>query len=351
MEFITSIIGWPLGLIMAFLYKFINSYGLSLIIFTIIIKLVLLPLSVKQQKATAKMTAFKPRMDEIQKKYANNQELMNEELMKLYKEEGYSPTAGCLPMLIQLPILFGLIDVIYKPLKHVLRVPDALIQSGLEILKGTGVQVSSYAPQISLISEIHKNPSAFETLPDLVSKVESFSLDFCGINLGQTPTFGFNLLILIPILAGITSFLVSFASMKNASAMAGENNPMQATSKVMMFMMPLMSLWIAFSVPAGVGMYWIISNILMLGQTILLNKIYNPVEMAEKARQQMEERRKELAQERKAAKQMAKEKNAAAAEKALSQKEINRQKLAAARKRDAIKYGEEFVDVTNEDLK
>lgn len=351
MEFITSIIGWPLGLIMAFLYKFINSYGFSLIIFTVIIKLVLLPLSIKQQKATAKMTAFKPRMDEIQKKYANNQELMNQELMKLYKEEGYSPTAGCLPMLIQLPILFGLIDVIYKPLKHVLRVPDALIQSGLEVLKGTGAHVSSYAPQISLISEIHKNPSAFETVPDLVSKVESFSLDFFGINLGQTPTFGFNLLILIPILAGLTSFLVSFASMKNASAMAGENNPMQATSKIMMFMMPLMSLWIAFSVPAGVGMYWIISNLLMLGQTILLNKIYNPAEMAEKAKQQMEERRKQLAQERKAAKQIAKEKNAVAAEKALSQKEINRQKLAAARKRDAMKYGEEFVDVTNEDLK
>lgn len=351
MEFITSIIGWPLGLMMAFLYKFIGSYGFSLIIFTIIIRLVLLPLSIKQQKATAKMTAFKPRMEEIQKKYADNKERMNEELMKLYKEEGYSPTAGCLPMLIQLPILFGLIDVIYKPLKHVLRVSEPLIEGGIKILEGTGASVSKFAPQISLISEIHNNPSAFETMPDLVSQVQGFSLNFFGVNLGQTPTFGFNLLMIIPILAGITSFLVSFVSMKNASAMAGENNPMQSTSKVMMFMMPLMSLWIAFSVPAGVGMYWIISNLLMLGQTIMLNKIYNPVEMAEKAKQAMEERRKKLAEERKAAKKLAKEKNSDAAQKALSQKEINRQKLAAARKRDAEKYGEEYIEVTNEDLK
>lgn len=351
MEFITSIIGWPLGLMMAFLYKFIGSYGFSLIIFTVIIKLILLPLSIKQQKATAKMTAFKPRMDEIQKKYANNKERMNEELMKLYKEEGYSPTAGCLPMLIQLPILFGLIDVIYKPLKHVLRVSEPLIQSGIDVMQSTGAHVSKFAEQISLISEIHRNPEAFESLPELVSKVQDFSLNFFGINLGQIPTFGFNLLILIPLLAGTTSFLVSFVSMKNASAMAGENNPMQSTSKIMMFTMPLMSLWIAFSVPAGVGMYWIISNLLMLGQTIMLNKIYNPAEMAEKAKQQMEERRKKLAEERKAAKRLAKEQNAEAAEKALSQKEINRQKLAEARKRDALKYGEEYVEATNEDLK
>lgn len=351
MNFITSIIGWPLGLIMSWLYKLIGSYGFSLILFTIITRIVLLPLSIKQQKASAKMAAFKPRIDEIQTKYADNRERMNEELMKLYQEEGYSPTAGCLPLLIQLPLLLGLIDVIYKPIQHVLRVPKEIIVSGLQIAKDAGATLSGYAPEINLISHIHQNPALYESLPELTEKVSNFSLDFMGINLGETPVFAFNILILIPILSAVTSFMVSKASMKNAAAVAGENNPMQMSSKVMMFMMPLMSLWIAFSVPAGVGMYWIVSNLLMFVQTLALNKFFNPAEMAEKAKKEMEEKKKALAAERKLAKKLAKEKNALAAEKAISQKELDRQKLAAARKRDAEKYGEEYVEVTNDDLK
>ena len=351
MNFITSIIGWPLGLVMSLLYKLIGSYGFSLILFTIITRICLLPLAIKQQKASAKMAAFRPRMEEIQKKYANNQERMNEELMKLYKEENYSPTAGCLPLLIQLPLLLGLIDVIYKPLKHVLRIPQDIIAKGFAIAKQSGAALSGYAPEINLIAEIHKNPALYESVPELTERIGSFNLNFLGINLGETPTMAFSFLLLIPILSGVTSFMVSYVSMKNASALAGENNPMQASSKVMTFMMPLMSIWIAFSVPAGVGMYWIVSNLLMLVQTIMLNKFYNPIEMAEKAKKEMEEKRKALAEERKLAKKLAKEKNVIAAEKAISQKELDRQKLAAARKRDALKYGEEYVEVTNDDLK
>ena len=107
-----NILGYPLGLIMRLLYNILHSYGWSLILFTLLVRLVLVPLSIKQQKSSAKMAAIQPQMQEIQKMYAKNQTKMNEELQKLYQREKYNPAGGCLPMLITLLVLFGLIDVI-----------------------------------------------------------------------------------------------------------------------------------------------------------------------------------------------------------------------------------------------
>ena len=117
-----------------------------------------------------------------------------------------------------------------------------------------------------------------------------------------------------------------------------------------MFVSPMMSLYIAFKVPAGVGMYWILSNVLMLIQSIVLNKFYNPKEMAEKAKQEAEERREKERQERIEQKKLARSGDAEAKERAKTQKEINRQKLAEARKRDAEKYGDTYTEVTDDDL-
>ena len=189
--------------------------------------------------------------------------------------------------------------------------------------------------------------------------------------------------LLIPLLSGLTSFAMSMLSMKN-NAM-GDDGSTAAMNRMMMFMMPLMSVWISFQVPAGVGIYWVLSNALALLQTFVLGKLYNPREMAAKAKAELEAQREAERQEkieaRKAAKEKQAEKNRQAAEaakdgkkkhkapaeveeeslidlvendevdeKALSQKEINRMKLAAARRRDAERYGEEYVDVSDEDL-
>ena len=133
----------------------------------------------------------------------------------------------------------------------------------------------------------------------------------------------------------------------NPAAMEG---PGAGTMKVMMFVSPLMSLYIAFQVPAGVGMYWILSNLFMMAQTLILNKFYNPREMAEKAKREAEERREKERLERIEAKKKARSGDAQAQARAKSQKEINRQKLAAARKADAEKYGDVYTDVTDDDL-
>ena len=279
------ILGYPLGLIMRLLYNLLHSYGWSLILFTLLIKLVMVPLSIKQQKSSAKIAAIQPQMQEIQKMYAKNQQKMNEEMQKLYEREKYNPAGGCLPMLITFLVLFGLIDVIYNPMRHILGMSNEVIAQATEILKGLGIAFSQYSPQTAIISSVQANPEAYSAMgADFINAVQSFNLNFLGINLGETPSFGLNVLMLIPILSGVTAFAVSWISMKiNPAAMEG---PGAGTMKVMMFVSPLMSLYIAFQVPAGVGMYWILSNLFMMAQTLILNKFYNPREMAEKAKRE-----------------------------------------------------------------
>lgn len=343
------ILGYPLGLIMRLLYNILNSYGWSLIIFTLLVKLVMVPLSIKQQKSSAKMAAIQPQMQEIQKMYAKNQQKMNEELQKLYQSENYNPAGGCLPMLITFLVLFGLIDVIYKPMTHILGMSSDLIAQAQGIMEGLGVAFSHYSPQTSIITSVQANPEAYSALgQDFINAVQSFDLNFLGINLGETPSLALNIMVLIPILSGVTAFLSSWIAMKNSpTPMEG---PGAGTMKTMMLISPLMSLYIAFQVPAGVGIYWIISNLLMLLQSVVLNKFYNPKEMAAKARQEAEERREKERQERIEAKKKARDGDAEAKAKAKSQKEINRQKLAQARKQDAEKYGDVYTEVTDDDL-
>ena len=390
MSFINAIFGYPLGWIMWAIYHVVPIYGLALILFTLVTKLAMVPLTIKQQKSMAKQTAFAPRLQEIQTKYQNNKEKMNEEMMKLYQEEGYNPMSGCLPMLIQFPILFGLIDVIYNPLKHIMRFSSSLIDEAMEIVTAMGGTGNLYSREITVIKAVKQNPDAFMSLgSDFVQKIQDFNFVFLGIDLSEVPTMAPNLLILIPILSGLTAILISMQSIHQQKLTMGENAAGSGMTKGMMLFMPVMSLVIAFQVPAGVGMYWIFTNIFSFVQGLLLDKYYNPREMAEKARAEAEARREEERRQKREAKQKLreslseaerqkldeqekakKERNrarreaaeAAAAqkaakvdaellEKALSEKEKNRRKLAEARRRDAEKYGEEYVEVTDEDLK
>ena len=379
------ILGTPLGWILSFFYNLAQNYGLALILFTLFTRLILLPLSIKQQKGLVKMAMFRPKMEEIQKKYAKNPTKMNEELSNLYAREGYNPLSGCLPTLIQFPILFGLIDVICNPLTHLLKMNKEVIQTAITITNtvlGEG-GVSRYSQEMSVIRAVSLDPGAFSSIGgDFVSQIQNFDFTFFGLDLGVTPTFALNVFLLIPILSGISSFLMSWLSMKN-NAMPNDGAS-AGMNRSMMIMMPLMSVWIAFQVPAGVGIYWLLSNVIMLVQQYVLGRVYNPREMAEKAKAELEAQREAERQEkieaRREAKEKQAEKNRQAAEaakntkkgrkparveeetlvdlaeddeideKALTQKEINRMKLAAARKRDAERYGEEYVEVEDRDL-
>ena len=132
MQFL-GFLGGPLGYVMEFIYKFIVSdYGLSLVLFTIVLRVLMFPLRIKQQKSTAKMSAYQPMILEIQKKYAKDKNKQQEELMKLQEEYGYSPTAGCLPMVLNFVVIFGIIEVVYRPLTYILHLPAEVITAAAD---------------------------------------------------------------------------------------------------------------------------------------------------------------------------------------------------------------------------
>lgn len=364
--------GTPLGWIMWLIYAVVKNYGIALILFTVLIKIAIFPLSIKQQKSTAKMAVFQPKINEIQQKYANNKQKQQEEMMKLYEAHGYNPMSGCLPMFIQFPILFGVIDVVYYPLTHILHLDKDVITSLTDIITANMGTVGQ--PQLQVISAV-QDPARIgwfsSVAPEILEKVRGFDYTLFGLDLGQVPTWGWNWLVLVPILAGVTSLAVSIISMRMSPGAENNTNGMM---KGMMYLMPLMSVWIAFSVPVGVGVYWIISNLLSGVQSVVLHYMYNPEkykaeyeaqvkEEEERRRQEREERRKKRREaglpdeeERpKKKKKPAEDQPAAPARdphaEYLTAKEINRRRLAEARRRDAEKYGEEYVEVTDDDLR
>ena len=350
-----GIIAIPLGWIMSALYSLIQNYGIVLILFTVLVKVLMFPLSVKQQKATAKMAVFQPKVQEIQKKYENNKEKQNEELMKLYQTHGYNPMSGCLPMILPLIILFGLIDVIYKPLKHILHIGTETITKMAELLSTVSTETLTKGREdLYVLSNIVNNKSVLlEGGIDagIVDQVLNFDFSLFGFDLSVVPTFGLNWLIIVPILSGLTAFLSSWISMKMNPATA--NQAGGGSLKIMMYTMPLLSVWICFSFPVGMGFYWILSNILAGIQTVILYKIYSPErykkEFEEKMALEAEQKKAERAQR----KQMKENKETLSPEEekmTLTEKELNRRRLAEARKRDAEKYGEEYVEVTDKDL-
>lgn len=355
-----ALFGW----MMYHIQNLTNNYGITLIIFTIFIKLLMVPLGIKQQKSVIANARIQPKMARLQKMYGNNRERYSLEMQKLYQEEKYSPFSSCLPTLIMFPILFGMLDVIYYPLKHMLRMSTVEINTAVEIatsVLGEG-NLNRYSNQISVLNAVKLDPDAFITGlgAELTVKMQEFDFTMFGLPLGEVPSvtpgdrdFGlYIVLILIPILSGVTSFIMSKISMAN-SASAVEESGMGASMNAMMYTMPLLSIWISFAVPAGVGIYWLMSNVLSLVQQIVLNKVMNPKIEIAKAEAAAEEKKFEERQAKIEAKKKARE---AAAKKgddptSASEKEANRRKLAEARRRMAEKYGDEYVEPEGKDAK
>ena len=330
-QFIMEVFGYPLGYIMWAIYQIIHNYGWAIILFTIVTKALLIPFAIKQQKSTIKMQIIQPKMQEIQKKYKNNPQKMNEEIQALYERENYSMAAGCLPMLIQFPIIFGLLDVVYRPLTHLLHISGDTMSQLIQIATGIIGEsaTSGYAPQISILNSVKADPNAYAALG------------------GDALNSMLNPIILIPILSGVTALLMSLVTMRNTPNAGSANGSMTA----MMMTMPLMSLFFTFMVPAGAGLYWTISNVVAVGQSMLMNHFWNPKEIAEKMKAEDEARRERERQEKIEAKKRAKEEGRVEDEAALSKKEQDRRRLAEARRRNAEKYGDTYVEVTDDDLK
>ena len=362
MQFIMKIFGWPLGFIMLGCYMLTgNNYALAITVFTIVTKLALLPLSIKQQKEQAKMAIFQPKLKRIQEKYGNNKERYNEEIQKLYTEEGYNPMSGCLPSLIQFPILFGVIDVVYKPIYHIFRVSNAVIEEMMSVASAAGhaFEAHSYYNQIKLLKIIQDETELFHSFDqEIITKIAEFDMTLFGLDLGIVPQFkltyegGFNWYLLIPILCGLFQLGMTFYMQKaNPSQQQGGG-----AMNIMLYTMPLMSVYIGFVVPAAAGFYWTLSAVAQFIQSFFFNIFLNPKKLAEQAEAEAEAAREAKKQQRAEAKEKLKELQRERSAKYAQnetpeQKEINKKKLAEARKRAAEKYGEKYEEVTDEDLK
>lgn len=390
----SKIIGFPLGLIMWLLYQITHNYAWSIVFFTIITKILLFPLSVKQQKSAAAMTAFQPKLEKLKKQYANNQQKLQEEQMKLYAEEGINPMASCLPLFIQFPILYGIFDVVYRPISHIIRAKDDVILKATEICRNIFTQdggtVPAYfnaRPEIYIVKEIQNavknNTGAFDGLndPEFVNSVAEFNNKLFGIvDLGEIPTLhpevwnaAAVILLMIPIMSGVIQlFMAIYSQIRNKKM--NPDAPSMAGMNVMLYVMPLFSVWIAFKYPAGIGFYWTMSSLFSCIQSMLLYKIYTPEYVAslvekdkakrkKKARPNMMERYQQLMEEQmqqqNGGTKQAPEKaggitvSAAADEEEdkpevklskAKQKEYERMIIREARRRQAEKYGEEFID-------
>lgn len=345
MEFL----GIPFGWLMYIIDSVVNNYGWSLVIFAVLTKLLVFPLAIKQQKSTAKTMLFQPKLKALQKQYGNNKAKYQEEMMKLYEQEGISPTAGCLPMIVQMVLLFGMIEVIYRPLRYILRVPLEGLALAEQFVLG---KTTTIAPQMEIISRIQAGSTEFEQFfsQDVIQKINQFDIHFMGINLGDMPTFAFNLVLLIPIFYVITSIVQTIVTTKIQEKNGQE---MQGGMKYMMYAIPAISLWFAFSYPAGLGFYWTISNIIMILQTLLLQKMYPPSKIAQMTEKETEKARAKMKARREKMQSYTNKTGTnttqnyiqdSVSEDGLKDKEISKKRIAEARRRMAEKYGDTDID-------
>ncbi len=294
MEPLYDVFGFILGLF----YSLVNNYFIAIALFALLFKIVLLPSAISQQKSSAKQARLQPKLRRIQERYKgdkNAQQKIQEEQQALYQREGFSPmSGGCLPLLIQMPIIFGLYGAVYKPLTYALRIPEELLASLTKIVTDLKlVTESSRTIEIVVIDNIDKIWNSalkagvdVETL-NIIKDFGASQFDFFGYSLSTNPSFKvLNILILIPILSGLTSMATSLIGhLRNK-----RNNPTMASNPTMgcmTFGMPLFSVYFTTMFPAAIGIYWIINNIYSFAQTLLVGHFYSPEKII--AKQMVEE--------------------------------------------------------------
>lgn len=287
MNILYDILAVPFGYVLRFIFNIVNNYGLALILFTLFARLLMLPTSIYQQKGTVKTQRLQPKLRRINQKYKGNQMKIQEETQALYQREGQNPmNMGCLPLLLQMIVIFGLIGVIYEPLTYALSVPNEVIETltkgAQELLGEKAFSQQKRTIELYIIANIDKIAQTVNVPETWLNTISNFHFSFLGIPLGQTPNIKeFSVLWLIPILSGVTSMLTSVFMMMQQKKTNPEmgKNPMMGC---MTFVMPLISVIFTFQFPTGIGIYWIASNIFAFIQTVILSYTHSPQKMVAK---------------------------------------------------------------------
>ena len=265
-EFLYKIISTPFGYVMRWIYMVVGNYALSLVLFALLVKVLMLPLTFKQKRSALEMQRINPMIQKIQKTYARDQRRMQEEMQNLYDREGVSPMSGCGTMLLIFPIMIGLYGVIIQPLSYIMQLTGDQIAQIAELLN---YQIGgNYHYQIELATLIYEN---FDKVAHVAGNLMQVNFSLGPISMAAKPTFSqVSVLWLLPIVSGATSYLMSWLQQK-MNPMQQSNPQMQGSNKMMMLMMPLMSIWFGFMLPVGLTWYWICNNVLAAVQEVLMS--------------------------------------------------------------------------------
>ncbi|MBR5382122.1 MAG: YidC/Oxa1 family membrane protein insertase [Oscillospiraceae bacterium] len=278
----------PFGMLLLWLYDFLGNYGLALIVFALIVRIILLPFMVKSKKSSLRMTKLQPRINELQKKYAGNQQKLNEEMQKLYRQEGIKPLGGCVWSLIPLPILIILYRAIIYPITTMMNVSaDALAEGGA--LTTRLAEVGFQAAEKTRYLQIEQTKFISEHFSDFegcVENLRNIDFSFLGINLGDTPAWNFLwttnwsdpkiwgpglCLFLLPFINGALTFIQTKVTTKFTEQSGGSQQMQQM--KTMNIIMPFITIWFAFIMPSALGLYWVVGIVFSIVQDLIMNRI------------------------------------------------------------------------------
>ncbi|MBQ3497161.1 MAG: YidC/Oxa1 family membrane protein insertase [Oscillospiraceae bacterium] len=295
----------PFAWLLLLFYNLTGSYGWALVLFTLAVKLVLLPFQLKSKRSMMRMSGLQGQLKEIQQKYANNPTKMNEEMQRLYMETGVKPMSGCLWSFLPFPILIALYSIIRQPLTHFMLVSSETLEKVTAFASEIGYVASGGAgyEQIGLAKFISEHFDAFSAKFEGIINLD---YHFLGMDLslvpqehwGEVMTGGWPIigLFLMPVISAVLSFMLSKASMKTNPS--GDADPAARSMKMMMWMMPLMSLYIGFILPGALCVYWIANSVFSFIQEVLMNKFFSKrmaEEEEERARRIKEDRERRIA--------------------------------------------------------
>ena len=291
------------GYVLNFIYELVKNYGLAIIIFSILIKILMIPISIKQQKTIKKSARLQSKMKEIQFKYKNNPEQLNQATMELYKSENMSPFSGCLSGIIQIILLFAVFYLVRSPLTYMKKVNPDVINKYSTIIKENDLSTNSAYPEIEIIREldniknlknIQDTQESEEQKTDLAEindeEVDSLyiNMDFLGLNLAQVPTRSSDwkayIIPILYVIIAIISMRITNPTKpkekpvenKDEKALAKpeeEFDPMAQMNKNMNMMFPVMYLAVALIAPLGLALYWLMNSLLMIFERLILNKL------------------------------------------------------------------------------
>ncbi|MBQ2748344.1 MAG: YidC/Oxa1 family membrane protein insertase [Clostridia bacterium] len=300
MDIFGTLIARPFGWVFWAILQVINNYGIAIILFSLIVKIILYPLQYKSKKGMLAQQRLQSQIKDLEARYKNDRNAYNQALQELYTKNGISPMSGCLPMLLMFPIMIGLYRVIRQPITYVFGKGKELTS----IIEGI---IANNSEAAAVLQPMLENPAKIvDEIPIMryLTEADPYYIDmtFLGMDLTVQPTLSWNVLVLLPIISGVTAYLMSYVNQKLQEKTTGVQVQMNGSSKSLLYTMPLLSVVIGFTLPAGLTVYWIANNVLGIAQEYVLQlqmrKIIRVQEEKEAAEEAVTRAQREAAMEK-----------------------------------------------------